>query len=75
MDGNRAIFVSGGFGDIFQARLSTTEEEIIMKIAKNMTFEDIRETRIQTYLMTSVCVPRLFRIIGGTEKPETMIIQ
>ena len=75
MDGNRASFVSGGFGDIFQARLSTMEEEVIVKIVKNMTFEDIRETRIQTYLMTSVCVPRLFGIIGGPEKPETMIIQ
>ena len=34
LDGNRAIFVSGGFGDIFQARLSTTEEEVIAQIVK-----------------------------------------
>ena len=56
--------------------MSTTEEEVIVKIVKNMTFEDVlRETRIQTYLMTSVCVPMLLGIVGGPEKPETMIVQ
>ena len=76
MDGNRAVFVSGGFGDIFQARLSATEEEVIVKIVKNMTFEDVlRETRIQKYLMASVCVPLLHGIIGGPEHEETMIVQ
>ena len=34
MDGNRAIFVSGGFGDMCQAHLSTTDEEVIVKIVK-----------------------------------------
>ena len=76
MDGNRAIFVSGGFGDICQAHLSTTEEEVIVKIVKNMTYEDVlRETRIQTYLMTSVCVPPLLGIIGGPDHAEMMIVQ
>ena len=76
MDGNRAIFVSGGFGDIFQARLSATEEEVIVKVVKNMTFEDVlRETRIQKYLMASVCVPLLYGIIGGPGHEETMIVQ
>ena len=76
MDGNRAIFVSGGFGDVCQAYLSTTEEEVIVKIVKNMTYEDVlRESRIQTYLMTRVSVPKLLGIIGGPEKQETMIVQ
>ena len=76
IDGNRAILVSGGCGDICLAHMSTTEEEVIVKIVKNMTFEDVlRETRIQTYLMTSVCVPLLLGIVGGPEKPETMIVQ
>ena len=76
MDGNRAIFVSGGFGDIFQAGLSTTEEGVIVKIVKNMTFKDVlRETRIQTYLMTSVCVPKLLGLIGGPEDAVMMIVQ
>ena len=75
-DRNRAIFFSDGFGDICQAHLSTTEEEVIVKIVKIMTYEDVlRETRIQTYLMTSVCVPILLGIIGAPEKPETMIVQ
>ena len=70
IDSNREICVSGGFGDIFQARLSTTGKEVIVKIVKNMTFEDIlRETRIQTYLLTSVCVPKLLGIIGGPDRP------
>ena len=76
VDGNRAIFVSGGFGDICQAHLLSTEEEVIVKIVKNMTYEDVlRETRIQTYLMTSVCVPPLLGIIGGPDRTEMMIVQ
>ena len=76
MDGNRAILGSGGFGDIFHANLSTTGEEMVVKIVKNMTFEDVlRETRIQKYLMTSVSVPMLVGIIGGPEHAETMIVQ
>ena len=76
MDGNRVIIVSGGYGDICQASLSTTEEKVIVKIVKNMTFEDVlRETRIQAYLMSSVCVPVLLGIIGGPGHAETMIIQ
>ena len=76
MDGNRAILGSGGFGDIFHASLSTTGEEMVVKIVKNMTFEDVlRETRIQKYLMTSVSVPMLVGIIGGPEHAETMIVQ
>ena len=76
MDGNRAILVSGGFGDIFHASLSTTGEEMVVKIVKNMTFEDVlRETRIQKYLMTSVSVPMLVGIIGGPDYAETMIVQ
>ena len=76
MDGNRVIIVSGGYGDICQAHLSTTEEKVIVKIVKNMTFEDVlRETRIQAYLMSSVCVPALLGILGGPGHAETMIIQ
>ena len=76
MDGNRAILVSGGFGDIVHASLSTTGEEMVVKIVKNMTFEDVlRETRIQKYLMTSVSVPMLVGIIGGPDYAETMIVQ
>ena len=76
MDGNRAILVSGGFGDIFHASLSTTGEEMVVKIVKNMTFEDVlRETRIQKYLTTSVSVPMLVGIIGGPDYAETMIVQ
>ena len=76
MDGNREILVSGGFGDICQAHLSSTEEEVIVKIVRNMTYEDVlRETRIQTYLTTSVCVPPLLGIVGGPEETETMIVQ
>ena len=76
MDGNRAILVSGGFGDIFHASLSTTGEEMVVKIVKNMTFEDVlRETRIQKYLMTNVSVPMLVGIIGGPDYAETMIVQ
>ena len=76
MDGNRAILVSGGFGDIFHASLSTTGEEMVVKNVKNMTFEDVlRETRIQKYLMTSVSVPMLVGIIGGPDYAETMIVQ
>ena len=74
IDGNRAIFVSGGVGDIFQARLSTTKEEVIEKIVKNMTHV-LRETRMQKYLMPSVCVPMLLGIVGGPEHVETMIVQ
>ena len=62
IDGNRAIFVSGWFGDICRARLSTTREEVIVKIVKNMKFEDIlRETRIQTYLMTKCLCSRVIK--------------
>ena len=76
IDGNREVFVSGGFGDICQVHLSTTEEEVIVKIVKNMTYEDVlRETRIQTYLMTSVCIPTLLGIVGGPEKTAMMIFQ
>ena len=76
MDGNRAILVSGGFGDIVHASLSTTGEEMVVKMVKNMTFEDVlRETRIQKYLMTSVSVPMLVGIIGGPDYAETMIVQ
>ena len=76
MEGNRAILGSGGFGDIFHASLTTTGEEMAVKIVKNMTFEDVlRETRIQKYLMTSVSVPMLVGIIGGPDYAETMIVQ
>ena len=76
MDGNRTILASGGFGDIFHASLSATGEEMVVKIVKNMTFDDVlRETRIQKYLMTSVSVPMLVGIIGGPDYAETMIVQ
>ena len=75
-DGNRILFVSGGFGDIFQACLSTTEDEVIIKKVKNMTYNDVlRETKIQTYLMTDGFVPKMLGIIGGPGHPETMIVQ
>ena len=75
-DGNRILFVSGGFGDIFQACLSTTEDEVIIKKVKNMTYNDVlRETKIQTYLMTAGFVPKMLGIIGGPGHPETMIVQ
>ena len=76
MDGNWILFVSGGFGDIFQARLSTTEDEVIVKKVKNMTYNDVlRETEIQTYLMKDGFVPKMLGIIGGPGHPETMIVQ
>ena len=75
-DGNRILFVSGGFGDIFQACLSTTDDEVIVKKVKNMTYNDVlRETKIQTYLMTGGFVPKMLGIIGGPGHPETMIVQ
>ena len=75
-DGNRLLFVSGRFGDIFQACLSTTEDEVIIKKVKNMTYNDVlRETKVQTYLMTDGFVPKMLGIIGGPGHPETMIVQ
>ena len=41
-----------------------------------MTYNDVlRETKIQTYLMTDGFVPKVLGIIGGPGHPETMIVQ
>ena len=75
-DGNRMLFVSGGFGDIFQARLSTTGDEVIVKKVINMKYKDVlRETKIQTYLMADGFVPKMLGVIGGPGQPETMVVQ
>ena len=60
MDGNTILFVSGGFGDIFQTRLSIKGEEVIVKKVKYMKYKDVlRETKIQIYLMTNGLVPKM----------------
>ena len=45
-------YVSGGFGDIFQAQMIETQKSVIVKKIKNVKFVDfIRETKIKQYLM------------------------
>ena len=74
-DGNRMVFVSGVFGDIFQGHLSTGEEVIVKKV-KHIKYKDVlRQTRIQTYLMSDGFVPKMLGIIGGPGHSETMITQ
>ena len=70
------ILSSGGFGDIYQARLVDTNETIIVKTIEDMDFEEIlRETRIQMYLMPGQYVPAMKGIIAVQGQPEIMILQ
>ena len=75
-DGEAIPYASGGFGDIFLARLTETLKSVIVKKVKNMKFVDvIRETKIQQYLMPGQYVPEVYGLIGGPGFPETMILQ
>ena len=75
-DGEAIPYASGGFGDIFQARLTETLKSVIVKKIKNMKFVDvIREMKIQQYLMPGQYVPEVYGLIGGPGFPETMILQ
>ena len=74
--GEPLILSSGGFGDIYRARLVDTNETIIVKTIEDMDFEEIlRETRIQMYLMPGQYVPAIKGIIAVQGQPELMILQ
>ena len=75
-EGEPLMLLSGGFGDIYQARLVDTNETIIVKTIEDMDIEDVlRETRIQMYLMPGQYVPAVKGIIAVQGQPEIMILQ
>ena len=75
-EGEPLILSSGGFGDIYQARLADTNETIIVKTIEDMDFEEIlRETRIQMYLTPGQYVPAIKGVIAVQGQPEIMILQ
>ena len=75
-EGEKVLLSSGGFGDVYLARMANATEQVIVKKTKNMKFVGIlKETRIQTYLMPGHYVPAIEGIIGGPGHSETMIIQ
>ena len=74
--GEPLILSSGGFGDIYRARLVDTNETVIVKTIEVMALEEIlRETRIQMYLMPGQYVPAVKGIIAVQGQPEVMILQ
>ena len=75
-EGEPLILSSGGFGDIYKARLVDTNETIIVKTIEDMDFEEIlRETRIQMYLTPGQYVPAIKGVIAVQGQPEIMILQ
>ena len=54
-------YVSGGFGDIFQAQMIETQKSVIVKKIKNVKFVHfIQETKIHQYLMLGQYVPVVY---------------